>query len=74
MNPTPTIGRIVHYHSPGAEPAAIRPAIVFDVHEDGDPTKTTVDLQVFPTLNVVRAVAYSDDVTTAGKWSWPKKV
>ncbi len=80
MLQTPSIGRIVHYHSygtPGGEYASEpRAAIITAVSAYDDGTViSTVDLCVLNPEGMFfnRAVKYSDE-PTPGHWTWPPRV
>lgn len=70
----PFIGRIVHYQrygSPcGEHQSKPSPAIITDVHDDGE----TVQLMVFnPNGLYVNKTPYSEE-PKPGHWNWPPRV
>jgi hypothetical protein len=77
---TPTVGRVVHYHSYGSPGGEFKPqpraAIVTEVGRDGDGVDPTiVGLCVLnPTGQYFnRNCAYSE-TPKPGCWSWPPRV
>lgn len=72
---TPTIGRIVHYHShwkPADAPVTPpRAAIVTGVHQDGE--RVSLTILENGGMSFKRQIKYSE-APAPGCWSWPPRV